>query len=326
MLLNSSVYQVNMNEGRYNLRNRGECRIPIQLQLVSSSNCSTVDFLTASGEGADSLQSEQVVTDLSDSGSDINISALIEHSDQNMSSSPVVSGHGVQKARQGQASQASGSNVALMEQQHINTQILSQLSALGARLDSMENSMKKTVKKTNDVTKIKKSKTKARVNGAQVASQEVGAAPPSVHVPHSIPPPSRLREEARIQEEVQSRLRHLADNVKPGMTKLKLQRGGSVDVFVNHKVRWPHEFVLSGQNKDRVTYNQLSPVQWMAGFCQTMRDESDMAVREHMLDYVIDLLDDATDFSWASAKASHAVLLCRMEQGGIKSWLETEKN
>ena len=33
-----------------------------------------------------------------------------------------------------------------------------------------------------------------------------------------------------------------------------------------------------------------------------------------MLDYVIDLLDDATDFSWGSAKASHAVLLCRMEQ------------
>ena len=93
----------------------------------------------------------------------------------------------------------------------------------------------------------------------QVASQEVGAAPPSVHVPHSIPPPSRLRGEARIQEEVQSRLRHLADNVKPGMTKLKSQRGGSVDVFVNHKVSWPHEFVLSGQNKDRVTYNQLSP-------------------------------------------------------------------
>ena len=50
-----------------------------------------------------------------------------------------------------------------------------------------------------------------------------------------------------------------------------------------------------------------------------------MAVREHMLDYVIDLLDDATDFSWASAKASHAVLLCRMEQGEIKSWSETEK-
>ena len=56
-----SFLYVNMNEARYNLRNRGECRIPIQLQLASD-----VDFLTASGEGADSSQFGQVVTDLSD--------------------------------------------------------------------------------------------------------------------------------------------------------------------------------------------------------------------------------------------------------------------
>ena len=89
-------------------------------------------------------------------------------------------------------------------------------------------------------------------------------------------------------------------------------------MFLSIKI-WPHEFVLSGQNKDRITYNQLSPVQWMVGFCRSTREESDIKIREHMLDYVIDLLDDATDFSWASAKASHAVLLCRMEQGKIAS-------
>ena len=44
-----------------------------------------------------------------------------------------------------------------------------------------------------------------------------------------------------------------------------------------------------------------------------------------MLDYLINLLEDATDFSWASAKASHTLLLCRMEQGEIESWTETEK-
>ena len=98
-----------------------------------------------------------------------------------------------------------------------------------------------------------------------------------------------------------------------------------VFVFVNHKVRWPHEFVLYSPNKDRITYNHLSPVQLMAGFCRSIQEESDTKIREHMLDDVIDLLDDATDFSWALAKASHAVLLCRMEQGEIGSWLETEK-
>ena len=40
----------------------------------------------------------------------------------------------------------------------------------------------------------------------------------------------------------------------------------------------------------------------------------------------ITLLDDSSDFSWQAAKALHAVLLCRMEQGEIASWAETEKN
>ena len=48
-----------------------------------------------------------------------------------------------------------------------------------------------------------------------------------------------------------------------------------------------------------------------------------MHTRENMLDYVINLLEDAQDFSWSSAKASHAVLLCRMEQGDVRSWNET---
>ena len=56
-----------------------------------------------------------------------------------------------------------------------------------------------------------------------------------------------------------------------------------------------------------------------------MREESSTQNRDFMLDYLINLPEDATDFSWALAKASHAVLLCRMEQGEIKSWAEMEK-
>ena len=44
-----------------------------------------------------------------------------------------------------------------------------------------------------------------------------------------------------------------------------------------------------------------------------------------MLDYCINLLEEVRDFSWSSAKASHAVLLCCMEHGEIGSWLDTDK-
>ena len=257
-----------MNEGRYNLRsNRGECWIPIQLQLASDA-----DFLTASGEGPSSSQPGQVgFTDLSDSRCDIDMDVLVDHSDQNLSSDS----HGfdrVHNTGKGHAPQSIGSNQSNVDQNHINTQILAQLSVFGARLDSMETTMK-SGKKTNDSSKIKKSKVKTKGGIAYTGTKGVGLTSPPVHTVSNIPPPSHLREEARIQEGVQNRLRHLADNAKPGMGKIKSQRGGAVDIFVNHKVRWPHEFVLSGQNKDRVTYNQLSPVQWMAVLCRSIWEE-----------------------------------------------------
>ena len=48
-------------------------------------------------------------------------------------------------------------------------------------------------------------------------------------------------------------------------------------------------------------------------------------VKDHMLDYIISLFDDANDFSWDAAKASHAVLLCRMEQGEMSDYTQVEK-
>ena len=75
-------------------------------------------------------------------------------------------------------------------------------------------------------------------------------------------------------------------------------------------VKWPHEYVLAGNNKDRVAYNQLTITQWMAGFCRIMKEEKCEETKTSMHDYLIALLDDGNDCSWQSAKASHAFLLC----------------
>ena len=101
--------------------------------------------------------------------------------------------------------------------------------------------------------------------------------------------------------------------------KLKVREGGSVDIFVKERVKWPHEYVLAGNTKDRITYNQLNITQFMAGFCRIMKEENCQITKDHMLDYLIALLDDSNDFSWQAAKASHAVLLCHMEQGEVTS-------
>ena len=109
-----------------------------------------------------------------------------------------------------------------------------------------------------------------------------------------------------------------------GDNKIKSQ-GGGVDVFVKHRVKWPHKFVLSGSTKERVSYDQLSIVQWVGGFCRTMKVEKSVKMREHMLDYLASLLDDARDFPWGAARASHNVLLCRMEQGEIGDYSCTDQ-
>ena len=55
--------------------------------------------------------------------------------------------------------------------------------------------------------------------------------------------------------------------------KNRSQRGGQVEVFEKIKVKWPHEYVLAGNQKDCFSYDQLTVGQWMAGFCRSMGDE-----------------------------------------------------
>ena len=43
-----------------------------------------------------------------------------------------------------------------------------------------------------------------------------------------------------------------------------------------------------------------------------------------MLGYVTDLMEDAQDFGWPSAKGAHALILCRMEEGKV-NWLMSDK-
>ena len=136
-----------------------------------------------------------------------------------------------------------------------------------------------------------------------------------------IPTLDSIKEDAMIQSRVEQRLQELSELAKTGtVQKLKSQRGGQVVVLIKNRVKWPHEYVLSSLNKERVSYDLLSVTQWVADFGRTMRDESDPEVRQHMLEYMISLMDDANDFLWISAKASHVVLLCRMEQGEVKSY------
>ena len=52
--------------------------------------------------------------------------------------------------------------------------------------------------------------------------------------------------------------------------------------------------------------------QWVVGFSTIIREETDLAAKNHMLEYLADIMEDSNDFGWQSAKGVHAVLLCKM--------------
>ena len=46
-----------------------------------------------------------------------------------------------------------------------------------------------------------------------------------------------------------------------------------------------------------------------------MREEKNSKIKDSMLDYLVTLSDDANDFSWDAAKASHVVLNQKLHRG-----------
>ena len=48
-----------------------------------------------------------------------------------------------------------------------------------------------------------------------------------------------------------------------------------------------------------------------------MKDETDIQIKNDILDSVSELMEDAQDFGWASAKGAHGVLLSKMVEGTV---------
>ena len=57
--------------------------------------------------------------------------------------------------------------------------------------------------------------------------------------------------------------------------------------------------------------------QWVLGFSCIIHEESDLETKNQMLEYLLDLMEDSHNFGWQSAKAAHAVLLCKIEENKI---------
>ena len=81
-----------------------------------------------------------------------------------------------------------------------------------------------------------------------------------------------------------------------------------------------HEYVLSGSNKEHISYDQPKGG-WL---WPLMRGEKILKLKTTYL-IILWPFDDANDFSWDAAKASHMVFLRHMEQCKVANYSQVEK-
>ena len=201
---------------------------------------------------------------------------------------------------------------------------------MNSRLDVVEATVqghRQHRRRVKDTQKLSKAKILSKSDSCSRKSKSMKHVSESSSDEESLPTLSTLRTSRQIQRQVDARIAEIESHSKvqgDESTKLKSKRGGGVDVLVSKKVAWPHDHVLGGVTRQRVSYDQLSLTQFIQGFTRNILDESDEKIREQMLWYMSDLMEDATDFTWASAKAAYAVLLCEMERGTV-CWSDTSR-
>ena len=221
--------------------------------------------------------------------------------------------------------------------QRIQMEILQQLKKMSSRLDLVEDQVAATAQhtvqaSTSGVDTGKLSTDTVLSSSSKTSSKSKKFRPTYVtsdsSSDESDTPSMEKLKSSTIQRKVDRRIRELNHSSHlPGndsSVKLKSKRGGTVEVNVKNKVSWPHEAILGGVSRQRVTYDQLSLTQFIQGFCKNIMEESCNDRRYTMVSYLSDLMEDATDFTWQSAKAAHTVLLCEMERGSLQ-WEDMDR-
>ena len=85
------------------------------------------------------------------------------------------------------------------------------------------------------------------------------------------------------------------------------------EVPVTRYVWWPHDLCFVGPECRRVLYDDLSPLQWVCGYLRSILKQDSQTARNNMIAYGADLIQNALDLNWSTAKGAYKVLLCHME-------------
>ena len=183
----------------------------------------------------------------------------------------------------------------------VGNKILDKLIDMDNRLKILEHKKSPESVHTSGVVPV----ASARRVSASAASATVPATTVSRDNSGLIIPELRVLSSPEVQRMVDDRVRDLNNGAETG--RYKSQRGGET-VYVKKCVKWPQNFVVSGPNTSRVSYDQLNPFTFISGFAAQIKDEHNVQVKDAMLQYFSELFEDANDFTWIGAKNCHAAV------------------
>ena len=149
-----------------------------------------------------------------------------------------------------------------------------------------------------------------------------------------VPTIASLKSAQNLQAQVAARVKELQEASKckgnivsftPGpSTKLKSGRFRGSEALVTKQILWPQELCYNGPARKLVSYDDLSPQQFVVGYLRSFQLEKSPAIKEAMMEYVIKLFQTSLDTTWDIARGANAVVYQSLEQDRLQ-WTDTSE-
>ena len=143
-----------------------------------------------------------------------------------------------------------------------------------------------------------------------------------------IPSIQTLRGNAGISEAINSLLASYEGNLQSELARGKhsVKKSGRYNthdsVVASPHLRWPNEGCHSSTGKKRVTYDELSMPQWVAGQLTNIYSISDPTLVKQALLQMIFAMRDASSLPWPAVRTAWASSMHEVEEGNL-SWADS---
>jgi hypothetical protein len=162
--------------------------------------------------------------------------------------------------------------------------------------------------------------TDTRLTGLTSTPTHSAAVRAPVHVLpiSSVPTITELRSNQRLTADVQAQYNAMEENQIGNVNSNKksrclLRAGGESSRHVH--IDWPHDYVLSGPDKDRIYYKDLNLEQWAYGYTCILENQSNPQIKDNMIGHLKHFFHDTISYGFRRAKGAHAEVLSEMELG-----------